>query len=1116
MHASTLRSVLEHLRKLTGPARVRELSDADLLERFRLRREEAAFTLLVQRHGPMVLAVCRRVLGDLHEAEDAFQATFLVLVRNAAAIRKQESLAGWLHGVASRIAHKARMRSARQRARPLGTLPSIVRDDPSEKLAAAELRAALDEEIERLPDKYRMPLVLCYLADKTHEQAADELGWPKSSVTARLARARELLQRRLRQRGFTVPAGLLAALLTEQSANAAMPSLLTLSTVRLAMQALTGETLAATTAAVLADGFVKGAATAKYTAMLTLLATMGLAAALGTWMASSPVPSAPQKAPPQAIDNRREKPAQTPKPRVDLFGDPLPPGARARLGTVRLRHPGNISQYAFSPDGKILAAMGDSHISTVCLFDVATGRELRRLEPAGWKGVAFSPDGKILAAGAMRQVWRWDTATWKELPNWEVNVDRIEQLFFSPDGKTLACIGEKDRQPGVTTVALLDTSTGRDLCHRDGRGDYLGPSIAFAPDSKTWAYVDRHEKKIPLYDVSSGEEIRRFEGHSKAAHAVAFSLDGKTLASNDLDGTLRFWDTATGKLLPQQGKFYAVKLTYFPEGKRLLGSAGVPRLYDIATGKEIPTPKLPDSVLGCTPDHPVLLSPDGSRLVWGAYRALYLLDVKTFKPVLTDTSPPQEPWAVDFSSDGKVVAAATREDGEDGIVRRWDTTTGQPLSPFRGIRGRAITLAYSPDGKRLAVGANSGQREGGGTIWLLEAATGKRLRTFAAAKGGVFSLVFSADGRTLLSGQGQDTRLWDVATGKVLQTFPGGPILMSSGQPLALSPDTQVIAGTVEGRGRPTVIYLWQAADGKQVRTLQDPDNDTIHAVAFSLDGKTLASGGWRWSGAAVKLWDVATGRLLWQAKGHKGGVNFLSFSPDGKTLASGGLDGDVRLWEAATGKERWCFQKHRASVRRGAFSRDGKLLATGSDDTTILIWDLAAAAGPPRQSPLSAKELDALWADLSGDDATKAFQAIHRLAAVPQQTLPLLRQHLKPVPTADEKRIRQLVEMLDSADFPTRQKAAQELEKQDDSAIGLLRQITAKEKPSLEVRRRLQQIVESIESKPESLRAVRAVEVLEWMTTPDAGRFINELAAGAADARLTREAAAARTRLRR
>ncbi|HTU89660.1 MAG TPA: hypothetical protein VMF69_06145, partial [Gemmataceae bacterium] len=164
----------------------------------------------------------------------------------------------------------------------------------------------------------------------------------------------------------------------------------------------------------------------------------------------------------------------------------------------------------------------------------------------------------------------------------------------------------------------------------------------------------------------------------------------------------------------------------------------------------------------------------------------------------------------------------------------------------------------------------------------------------------------------------------------------------------------------------------------------------------------------------------------------------------------------------------------------------------------------------------LSNDERQSCWKALAGDDASVAFQAIRRLAAAPEQTLPLLHQRLKPVPAPDNKRVRQLVEMLDSDDFPTRQKAAEELEKHADAATGLLRQIVAKEKPSLEVRRRIQQILDATESKPETLRVIRAVEVLEWIATPEAVRLIGELSDGAADARLTREAAAARTRLRR
>jgi hypothetical protein len=159
---------------------------------------------------------------------------------------------------------------------------------------------------------------------------------------------------------------------------------------------------------------------------------------------------------------------------------------------------------------------------------------------------------------------------------------------------------------------------------------------------------------------------------------------------------------------------------------------------------------------------------------------------------------------------------------------------------------------------------------------------------------------------------------------------------------------------------------------------------------------------------------------------------------------------------------------------------------------------------------------LRSCWADLAKEDAAVAFQAIRRLAAAPEQTVPFLRQHLKPAPAPDLKHIRQLVEMFDSDDFEKRQKAAEELEKQADTAVSLLQQILMKEKPSLEVRRRLQQIVEAIPSKPETLRAVRAVEALEWIATPDAVRLLGELARGAAEARLTREASATKGRLTR
>lgn len=491
MHASPLQGVLDHLRKLTDPARRRELSDADLLERFRLHRDEAAFTLLVQRHGPMVLAVCRRVLGDAHEAEDAFQATFLVLVRNAGTIRKQQSLAAWLHGVASHIAHKARMRSVRQRQHVGQAFLPDSHDDPSEALAAAELQAALDEEIERLPAKYRMPLVLCYLADKTHEQAARELGWPKSSVTARLAKARELLQRRLIRRGFSAPAGLLAALLTEQTVNAAIPSLLTLSTVRLAIQALAGETLTATSAAVLASGFIKGTTALKLGAVLALLATLSFAA-VGYRLAVPSSPSPPEQSAPkaQARGEPRAAKLEPRKPRVDLFGDPLPEEAVARMGSRRLRHPG-LRALLFSSDNKRLLSIADEGLR---IWDAETGKLPRRF--------------------AFAQAHKQTSCRWL--------------------GDNFICV-DVDAQ-WITTVQILNAATGQMRRRVRIKEPTTVYNPTLSPDGKRLAVA--HQKDIRLYDTTTGATVRRIPFKNVAVWSIAFAPDGKTIAFNDLSDTI--------------------------------------------------------------------------------------------------------------------------------------------------------------------------------------------------------------------------------------------------------------------------------------------------------------------------------------------------------------------------------------------------------------------------------------------------------------------------------------------------------------------------------------------------------------------------------------------------
>ncbi len=217
MATGQLAPVIHYLRKVTTPAAAGDIPDAELLSRFARHRDEAAFTALVRRHDPMVLAVCRRVVRDGHMAEDAFQATFLVLARKAGSLARPELLGHWLHGVAYRTAAKARTETAKRRVHERQAVrPQEI--NPSDEFDWQDLRAVLDEEVNRLPDRYRVPVVLCYLQGQTNAEAARRLGCSRGTIATLLARARDKLRRRLTQRGVSLSAGITLAALRKQCA----------------------------------------------------------------------------------------------------------------------------------------------------------------------------------------------------------------------------------------------------------------------------------------------------------------------------------------------------------------------------------------------------------------------------------------------------------------------------------------------------------------------------------------------------------------------------------------------------------------------------------------------------------------------------------------------------------------------------------------------------------------------------------------------------------------------------------------------------------------------------------------------------------------------------------
>jgi RNA polymerase sigma factor (sigma-70 family) len=227
------KAILPHLRRLMGTQRGEGLSDGELLERFLAQSDAAAFAALVRRHGPTVLGVCQRILNNVHDAEDAFQATFLVLLRRARSIAKREAVGSWLYGVAYRVALKARAETVHRR-RHEGQAAGLEQETAKRNGSWDDVRPIIDEEVNRLPDKYRRPIVLCYFEGKTYEEAAGLLGWPAGTASTRLARARELLRTRLTLRGLALSSSALATGLTEGTAAAA--NILADSTVQAALR----------------------------------------------------------------------------------------------------------------------------------------------------------------------------------------------------------------------------------------------------------------------------------------------------------------------------------------------------------------------------------------------------------------------------------------------------------------------------------------------------------------------------------------------------------------------------------------------------------------------------------------------------------------------------------------------------------------------------------------------------------------------------------------------------------------------------------------------------------------------------------------------------------------
>jgi RNA polymerase sigma factor (sigma-70 family) len=330
MSSSAVQTGIRRLRECLAAQRGPEESDGQLLHAFLTRRDDNAFAALVRRHGPMVLHVCRRVLGRQHDAEDAFQGTFLVLAQSATSLRNRAALASWLHGTAYRTALKARQSAARRRKHE-GQTPSRPSDDPAGELLWREVRALLDEEIARLPEAYRNVFILCCLENLSRAEAGQQLGLKERTVSNRLAKARQRLQQRLARRGVELTAVLAASALATQPASAL--SIVPLLRISRAAVSPAVAALAESASSILTIGKAKLAA--------VLLLVAGVLTGVGAWACRGLVAGAVATSAETPVAKADDKPTTAPPPRetaqsVEIQGRVLGPDGQPKAGAKLL------------------------------------------------------------------------------------------------------------------------------------------------------------------------------------------------------------------------------------------------------------------------------------------------------------------------------------------------------------------------------------------------------------------------------------------------------------------------------------------------------------------------------------------------------------------------------------------------------------------------------------------------------------------------------------------------------------------------------------------------------------------------------------------------------------
>jgi WD40 repeat protein len=838
------------------------------------------------------------------------------------------------------------------------------------------------------------------------------------------------------------------------------------------------------------------------------------------------------------------------EPGVDTLGDPLPPGAVARLGTVRLRPGMDIESLLFSPDGKRLACWHRMYgpSSAITLWDAGTGRELRRLPRPDtmlydW---AWLPDGHGLAVMSRMDIvakpigqpfaFDFDAAT-IESRDFSGTANEAPALFIiAPAAYVLAVIDRGKKEGDGYTIEIRELAADKPL--RDLKlVRTLHSTLPLAwhprlsPDGRTLIELTRikeGEFRAVIREVATGAERRRLTLPSP--HPIAVS--NEFLAVGERDGGLRLYELSTGNERHWPG-LHAVPgpaggvqvLAFSPDGTTLAtaGNDHLIRLWNVSNGK-----LRRDFTIREIWPPVVAFSPDGKRLAAGGISGtIHLLDVVS-GAALTPL-PGHEGFvrSVSVTDDGRTAVTC----GYDQTIRVWDLGAARERRRI-DVSGRINECALTPDGQTVIARMDSPDARQDPPLHRWNIADGQEIQ---APELLARSMKLAADGRTLATIRGDKAEVRDWPSGALRREIklPPSPVpgLMTLGVIVAISPDGKLlVTATSFATLRPDgstensesgPMELWETATGTRLRELGSND---FRCALFTPTGELLIAGYQRFTGSprdqrsewndVISVLSQRTGRVIREIALPRKDWRLtaaIALSPDARTVYVGGFDGSILAYEVASGGLRYRLTGHRDRVTGLAVQARSRRLVSASTDTTALMWavSLPAAAAP--------NDFDAVWNDLADADAAKAYRALAAFAAAPERAARFIVERLPPAgagPT--DAALDRLVADLDSADFNRRESAETELDKLVDLAAEAIRQRLSGAKTA-EARRRLTRVVEKIDAAtpaPARLREIRALELLEHLATPDARDVLAKLAKGNPNALRTLDAAAALRRL--